>query len=200
MSLTLAQLQRDWQPFADDIQALAQSLDLMDTAQGWHCDHVALRVNSTTAAEALVQEFEAIGTVISNNLINGRPILIIALDEPLQLGPWSIDCVELPFPGEKHYPKEGWEHIELVFPCKAADCDALEAALGQALPTVAERIKAPGTLRIKASSPQGEHERLANPTLAFSDDKVCIKLHPHGIRDIIASENASVVADEKAAP
>ena len=32
------------------------------------------------------------------------------LNQPLRVGPWLIDCVELPYPGEKRYPHEGWEH------------------------------------------------------------------------------------------
>lgn len=38
------------------------------------------------------------------------------------------------------------------------------------------------------SSPKGDKERLANPTIAFKRDDVCIKVHPHGIKAVIASE------------
>ncbi|WP_273876845.1 VOC family protein, partial [Serratia marcescens] len=48
------------------------------------------------------------------SMINGRPICLFDLQQPLAVGPWRIDCVELPYPGEKRYPHEGWEHVELV--------------------------------------------------------------------------------------
>jgi predicted metalloenzyme YecM len=27
---------------------------------------------------------------------------------------WALDVVELPWPGEKRYRHEGWEHVEVV--------------------------------------------------------------------------------------
>ncbi|HIH7784842.1 TPA: VOC family protein, partial [Yersinia enterocolitica] len=38
------------------------------------------------------------------------------------------------------------------------------------------------------SSPQGEHERLANPTFAVSDGEITIKFHPYTLRQIVDSE------------
>ena len=45
-------------------------------------------------------------------------------------------------------------------------------------------------IKVKLSSPQGEGERLANPTVAFKKNGVCIKLHPHTLKEVIASEQA----------
>ncbi|MOA40970.1 hypothetical protein D3C78_1628920 [compost metagenome] len=50
-----------------------------------------------------------------------------------------------------------------------------------------EALLLPG-IKLKQSSPKGEGERLANPTLAITDGNVTIKFHPHHIRDIVASE------------
>ncbi|OEG73701.1 hypothetical protein BEL05_00265 [Shewanella colwelliana] len=152
------------------------------------CDHVALRVNSDTAADSLRDHFCHQGAIISNNMINGRPILIIELNTPLMLGPMCIDCVELPYPGEKQYPNEGWEHIELVLPGNACNGQQLSAQLIEAVPTLAPVIAGDSEIDVKLSSPQGEHERLANPTIAFKHQGLCIKVHAHGIKAIIASE------------
>jgi predicted metalloenzyme YecM len=43
-------------------------------------------------------------------------------------------------------------------------------------------------VKAKLSSPKGENERLANPTVALKWDGICIKFHPHSISDIIHSE------------
>ncbi|GAL14478.1 protein yecM [Vibrio astriarenae] len=45
-------------------------------------------------------------------------------------------------------------------------------------------------IKMKLSSPKGEGERLNNPTVAFKHQGVCIKLHPHTLKAIVASEHA----------
>lgn len=185
-TITVESLQQGWTTFERKILTLLSELHL--DPLNLHCDHVALRVNSTQAADELVTWFSRHGEIISNNIINGRPILIIALDTPLQLGGMTIDCVELPYPGDKHYPQEGWEHIELVLPCDAQDCDQLSERLIALVPALAPVLNGDRRFNIKMSSPKGEAERLANPTIAVKADDVCIKIHPHTIRDIIASE------------
>ncbi|QLE85155.1 VOC family protein [Shewanella sp. Scap07] len=185
-TITVESLQQGWTTFERKILTLLSELHL--DPLNLHCDHVALRVNSTQAADELVTWFSRHGEIISNNIINGRPILIIALDTPLQIGGMTIDCVELPYPGDKHYPQEGWEHIELVLPCDAQDCEQLSDRLIALVPALAPVLNGDRRFNIKMSSPKGEAERLANPTIAIKADDVCIKIHPHTIRDIIASE------------
>lgn len=184
--ITLHELEHSWPQFSHDIQQFLQELQL-DTL-GLACDHVAVRVNSEAGAELLKDYFGHQGRIISNNMINGRPILIIALNTPLQLGNMLIDCVELPYPSDKHYPNEGWEHIEVVLPGEAQNIEQLRQQLLNALPTLAPVLAGKTDIKVKCSSPQGEHERLANPTIAFKRANLCIKVHAHGIKTIIASE------------
>lgn len=194
--LSFAALEQTWPEFEAKILAFLDKLGLTNTAL--HCDHVALRVNSNTAADALKQAFSERGQIISENQINGRTILIIELKKPLSLGHFSIDCVELPYPGDTLYPQEGWEHIELVLPSQAQDCDDLSQDLGQLCPTLApllqgqDAMPSAAAIKIKFSSPKGENERLANPTIAFKHADVCIKIHPHSIKAVIASERAKM--------
>jgi predicted metalloenzyme YecM len=185
--LTLSSLQKQWPDFSRNIINFLEELGL--THLGLECDHTALRVNTAYVADALSKEFCANGTIISNNMINGRPILIIELNTPLQLANLSIDCIELPYPGSKQYPNEGWEHIELILPCKATSCNELTQALIEKVPHLADIIANKTDIKVKLSSPSGEHERLANPTIAFKKDNICIKIHPHGIKKVIESES-----------
>jgi predicted metalloenzyme YecM len=96
---------------------------------------------------------------------------------------WRFSVVELPWPGEKRYPHEGWEHIEIVLP---GDPETLNA-------------RALALLPMKGSASRGfcenqlaerERERLPNPTLAVTDGSVTIKFHPWSIEQIVASEHA----------
>ncbi|AEG11119.1 protein of unknown function DUF991 [Shewanella baltica OS183] len=206
-SISYEQLTQSWPAFEAQILALLETLDLADKALV--CDHVALRVNSIASADALRDTFSRVGKIISDNIINGRTILIIELDTPLTLGQFSIACVELPYPSDKVYPQEGWEHIELVIDSKAKDCDTLSQDLlalcpklsallpseqaAEPVPSSSLGLNSQGIaslagIKIKMSSPKGDKERLANPTIAFKRDDVCIKVHPHGIKAVIASE------------
>ncbi|MCL1078270.1 VOC family protein [Parashewanella spongiae] len=183
-------LTTEWLTFSTKIQSFIKRLGIEQHV--FECDHVALRANSTAKADEYRNFFEERGTVISENIINGRPILIIELDEPLSLGGMIIPCVELPYPSQKRYPQEGWEHIEIVIPSNAAECEHFTADVVDIIPNLKNTLKLTDStnsdIKIKLSSPRGTHERLANPTIALKQKDVCIKLHPHSIKDIIDSE------------
>jgi predicted metalloenzyme YecM len=194
-------LQHTWADFSQRISAFIHRLGLDNLAL--NCDHAALRVNDNQTAQLLVDEFSQHGKIISNNIINGRPILIIKLAEPLVIGAMKIQCVELPFPSDKSYPVEGWEHIELVFPSQAQTCDELVAELIEKVPLLADVIASNtiagntiagsdenSDIKVKQSSPKGDKERLANPTIAFKANGICVKVHPHDIQKIVESEQA----------
>ncbi|MFQ9622950.1 MAG: VOC family protein [Enterobacteriaceae bacterium] len=135
-------------------------------------------------AERWRRGFEQCATLLSENVINGRPICLFRLDEPVVVAHWRFSIVELPWPGEKRYPHEGWEHIEIVLP---GDPETLNT---RALALLSdEGLGQPGVL-MKTSAPKGERERLPNPTLAVTDGKVTIKFHPWSIEQIVASEHA----------
>ncbi|MGL5360078.1 MAG: VOC family protein [Shewanella sp.] len=191
--ISVATLQQAWPRFEAQILALLARLTL--SGKQLECDHVALRVNSIAAADALRDEFCQMGRIISDNQINGRCILIFELTTPLILGEFSIACVELPYPSDKHYPQEGWEHIELVLPSTAQDCAALSQDLLSLCPSLSPLFCSDALhgndIKLKMSSPKADKERLANPTIAFKYQDVCIKVHPHGIKAVIASEQPS---------
>ena len=178
-------LNKQWPSFSQAILNFAQELGLQDFSLD--CDHVALRVNDLDTAQDLLAYWQTQGKIISDNVINGRPIYIIDLDKPLQLGDWTIDCVELPFPS-KQYKQQGWEHIELVIPGAATTMAQLELDLAKFNPQLAALLASDPTIKIKRSSPQGEKERLPNPTIAFKRDNICIKIHSASIRAVLASE------------
>lgn len=179
------ELKSQWTDFSQAILNFAKLLGLKDSSLV--CDHAALRVNDLTTAQALLTQWQEKGEVISDSMINGRPIYIIALDEPLLLGDWKIDCVELPFPG-KPYPQQGWEHIELVLPGNAATMVELEQVLNTMNPNIALVLAANPAINVKRSAPHVEGEILANPTIAFKLNNICIKVHSAGIKAVVANE------------
>lgn len=145
-------------------------------------DHISLRCHQNATAGRWRRGFEQCGELLSENIINGRPICLFKLREPVCVAHWKFTVIELPWPGEKRYPHEGWEHIEIVLP------GAPETLNARALALLAdEGLSQPGIV-VKTSSPQGERERLPNPTLAVTDGVVTVKFHPWSIEEIVASE------------
>lgn len=176
----LSDLSEDLIRFDSAISAFATSLGL--ALHQLEIDHISVRCNQNTTAERWKQGFSAIGNCFSEKTINGRPICLFRLATPMTLAGQSISVVELPWPGTTLYRHEGWEHIEIVL---RGDVETLNqramdllSDTGLLLPKVA----------IKCSSPQGEGERLPNPTLAVTNGVVTIKFHPWSIEEIVASE------------
>lgn len=184
------QLLSDTGNFMMRIEALLQRLCL--DLKGVKLDHVALRINEQPLAQQLDTEWRKCGTVISATNINGRPIIIFKLHEELGLSSWVTDCVEFPYPKDgKHYPSEGWEHVEFVIPSIATTASDYLEDLYRQFPSLQQKIEEMKEcgLVMKLSAPQGDKERLANPTVAFKWRNVCVKLHPHSIEEIISSES-----------
>ncbi len=175
-------------PFSQRLQGLIDTLGL--DLSPYDTDHIALRVNDTEQAKQLHQAWLAYGDEISNNMINGRPIVVVKTREALTFGDWKTHCVELPYPGDKAYPEEGWEHAEWVIPSLATTPEALLEDVFALFPTLIsewDTLEEKG-VKVKLSAPSGEGERLANPTVAFKGKGVCIKLHPVTLEQVIESE------------
>jgi len=179
------------QDFATKVQALATDIGV--DIQPLQADHIALRINEQKLAEVAHTEWLSYGRVISQAVINGRPIIVLEFTQPLEVAGWKIECLELPYPAAgKSYPREGWEHIEFV-----VESDSLTAedflmdlkSYAPVLDTEWEKLADKG-IKTKLSSPKGEGERLANPTVAFKRDGICIKFHPHSLKKVVESEQA----------
>lgn len=166
--------------FTDALTGLAARLGL-DIAP-LDADHISLRCHQNATAERWRKGFEQCGALLSENIINERPICLFKLARPVTVAHWAFSVVELPWPGEKRYPHEGWEHIEIVLPGEPETLNARAVAL-----LSDEGLRQKG-IAVKTSSPKGERERLPNPTLAVTDGSVTIKFHPWSIEAIVASE------------
>ncbi len=188
MTLTSEHLISTLPQFANSVAKLLNDLGI--SASDLFADHIALRVNGVETANTLFPQWLQRGKQISNAVINGRPIWIVKLDNDLTVGPWQVDCVELPFPSDKRYPQEGWEHIEFVVPGEATTIAALEVAMKKNFPHSKLSVDELSELGIayKASEPHAEGEQLPNPTLAFKRDGVCVKFHSYAIEEVVASE------------
>jgi predicted metalloenzyme YecM len=166
--------------FSEKLLGVLQHLAL--SLKSYHADHISVRCFQQATAERWRAGLLQCGDLISEKIINGRPICLFSLHQPLQVGAWHIDCVELPYPGEKLYPKEDWEHVEWVVPTKNGDLDTFHQT---ALALFPDKTLLMPQLKLKFSNPDGEGEQLANPTLAVTENGITVKFHPYSIRDIV---------------
>ena len=180
----LAALQADLKDFEQKIQQLAgeMAVNLSD----YEIDHLALRVNSEQNAKNWQTVLLKCGKILSDNVVNGRPIYLIQLERPLVFAGQFVDIIELPFPKNKQYPQETWEHIEIVMPFLTNESNEqwIKRINNQFLWQHSPR------LTTKISEPKVEGERLPNPSIAvsFADKSVnhtCIKVHPYSIKKIL---------------
>lgn len=174
-------------------------------------DHLAVRVNTAERAEAwkavllaaepnvgedrcvrpqTPSEYWADTSVrpyadlLKESLVNGRPIALLDLHQPLTFCDQAVSVIELPFPKDKIYPTEGWEHIEIVVPMLAGE------RVEQWVERLYKRWSLAENLQIvcKVSEPKVEGERLPNPSIAISlrgsINHCTLKLHPYSIREI----------------
>lgn len=176
----LDDLQNDLPRFETALQDLALRLGLALT--GLEADHIAVRCNQNTTAERWKRGLLQIGTLFSEAMINGRPIALFRLHQPIQVAGWQLRVIELPWPGQKLYRHEGWEHVEVVLRGEPETLGTRAMAL-----LSDAGLSQPG-ISFKTSSPKGENERLPNPTLAVTDGQTTIKFHPWRLEEIVASE------------
>ncbi len=175
------------------LSKIQQLMDLLHIDLTNHAlDHIALRINEFNLAKLAHQAWLNEGREISNTKINGRPIIVIAFNQPLMVKTWLIECLELPYPAQgKHYPEQSWEHVEFVVSSTAQTAEEYLRDVKIQFPELDnqwEELESRG-IKVKLSSPKGEGERLNNPTIAFKWQGVCIKLHPHTLKQVIESES-----------
>ncbi|MGQ0286278.1 VOC family protein [Pasteurellaceae bacterium 22721_9_1] len=175
---------QDFLDFQQKIQELAQVIGIDLTK--FHIDHLALRVNSEDNARNWLELLRKNGIILSDNIVNGRVIYLIQLNNALNFIGQPVDIVELPFPKNKCYPLESWEHIEIVIPFED----------GETTPNWFSRLEKQflwnnlTTIDVKLSEPKVDGEKLPNPSIAISfadksKNHVCIKVHPYSIKTII---------------
>lgn len=181
-SRVLPELAQDLNRFTLDLAHLAGRLGV--SLQTLAPDHISLRCHQNSTAERWAAGLSQLGEMFSQAEINGRPVCLFRLRTPLSLLGHQVSVVELPWPGNKHYPHEGWEHIEVVL-------EGDPQTLGQrAMALIADHgLTQPG-ISFKTSQPAAVEGALPNPTLAVTDGKTTLKFHPFSLEEVVASEQS----------
>ena len=78
-----------------------------------------------------------------------------------------------------------------MLPGNAVSMAELEQVLHAVNPDIDTVLANDSSIKIKRSAPQAAGETLANPTIAFKQGDICIKVHSAGIKAVVASESAA---------
>lgn len=174
----------DLAEFEQKIQQIAEICGI-DLSQ-FEIDHLAVRMNQLETAKIWREMLLTAATILKESEVNGRPIGLFTLNQPLIFCKQSVSIIELPFPKDKTYPQEGWEHIEIVVPMQENE------NVEQWIERCCKRwhLRENVQIKLKISEPKVEGERLPNPSIAISLKENCtkntctLKLHPYSIRMI----------------
>jgi predicted metalloenzyme YecM len=93
------------------LEVAEAGFDFSDFAQ---MDHMCYRAPTAEKYQAKKQELLAIGELLGEAQVNGRPISTFRLNNPVYYDSWRIDAIELPAPRNGVATKEGLEHVEFV--------------------------------------------------------------------------------------
>ena len=174
----------NWLKFEEKINGLAGILKI--NLADFEIDHLAIRTNKLEEAQEWLTLLLKYGIILSDNIVNGRPIYLIELNDPLFFAQRKVSIIELPFPKGKMYPSVGWEHIEIVVPFLTNE--KTEHWLKRVMEKFA--LQDLSNIQIKVSQPKVDGEQLANPSIALSlldktQNETCIKIHPYNIKKVI---------------
>ncbi len=174
----LDDLWADLPVFEQKLQLMATELQISLT--DYHIDHISVRCHQLITANRWHDGLIKCANLLSDNQINGRSIRLYELIQPIVVAGQNVFIIELPFPKDKIYPQESWEHIEMVVDVEP---DLLISVATNLLPN-----PIPEGFSMKESQPKGQSERLPNPTLAVTNGIITVKYHPFSLKKIIESE------------
>jgi predicted metalloenzyme YecM len=97
------------------LQNLTKELiDLGITADSLECDHLCFRVGTLEEYHFYKTEFEQYGKLLTEAMVNGRPISAFLLNSPFKTNYHKVPVLELPAPKPSSSYETGFEHAEFV--------------------------------------------------------------------------------------
>jgi predicted metalloenzyme YecM len=165
----------EWETFLATIlrKTANAGFDLADFVQ---MDHICYRTVSAQNYNDKKTQLGAIGRLLGEAMVNGRPISTFRLTQPLIYEDWRIDAVELPAPKAGKDFEEGLEHVEFVL------YDDMQTFINK------HRDK---DFDLRAA------DRGINPELGFSFDEYAIKFHLLNLPTVVYLENKLGITDIK---
>lgn len=112
MEKMLADVIGDPNLFLEELFAMISDIEL--NVDRYELDHICYRVQSMGEYGKKKEELKNFGTLLSESMVNGRPISTFKLNEPVVFKNRKIFLIELPSPKSSHSYPSGLEHAEFV--------------------------------------------------------------------------------------
>lgn len=182
--------------FNERLKAALATLRVTERVKDLVIDHACIRPSSIESAERVLSEVATESQIISSEQINGRPIHIVELNEPLIILGQEVCGLEIPYPKVNQasndakdclagdYP-EDWEHIEFVLPEGTENTrTGLETAFFTLFPHL-EKDTLEKNFHFDFSEPAADADQLPNPHLKLKVNGVGLKFHTKPIQKVV---------------
>lgn len=130
-------------------------------------DHLGFRTETLEEYHQALERFGDLGKNMGEIEIQGRPISVIALDEPLKTGGWTVPFLEVIAPKDGSPYPSGLEHAEFVTVRLLSDFEAQHADLNFIRDAMHRRI---------------------NPELKYRENGISVKFHRLSIGSVVEIE------------
>ncbi len=126
-------------------------------------DHICYKPKEFEEYESLKSIILNAGnTLASEVLINGRPIASFKLKDPIVIGDYTIDCLELPAPKEVGESHSRWDHIEVVIDSDLNEFMAARPAIAWKTSNLNAKINADVSVKLKHGVVKFHNDSLLN--------------------------------------
>lgn len=130
-------------------------------------DHLGYRTETLEEYHKVMSDFKSLGKDMGEIIIEGRPISIIALHEPLITGGWTIPFLEVIAPKASSPYPSGLEHAEFVTVRLLSDFEKAHPDL----PFIRDAMN-----------------RRVNPELKYRENGISVKFHRLSIGSVVEIE------------
>jgi predicted metalloenzyme YecM len=127
-------------------------------------DHFGYRTETMEEYESTIERFRALGDDLGAIVVEGRPISVIALSEPIQTGGWTVPFIEILAPKASSPYPSGLEHAEFVTVQRLSEFERRH----QNLPFIRDAMS-----------------RRINPELKYRDKGISVKFHRLSIGTVV---------------
>lgn len=139
----------------------------IERAELTQLDHLCYRTETLDEYRAVLTELKPLGRSLGEVMVQGRPIDIIALDEPIQTNGWTVDFLEIAAPKASSPYPSGLEHAEFVTGGLLTDFHARHAELEFITDAM---------------------QRVINPELKYRKNGISVKFHQLNVGAVVQIE------------
>jgi len=180
-------LQSQIESFSKKLDTALEELDILDVCKSLSIDHICVRLKDSADVDSLKIELEGAGQIISAINVNGREIMIIQLNQPLDLGSWQTYGIELPYPKPNHSYEDGWEHVEFILNGAVNTIEGVRDAFRKKFSSL-DMNNLQSDYSYSEDEPHADGDQIPNPTIGLKVNGVGLKFHANPIQVVVGFE------------